>query len=77
MRDFPKDTVENALFGQGCIILEESDGHSVYGSNIDPGAEFTLDWSRGMVNAIELRNTLKGELSTWETILETLNSSCG
>ena len=77
MRDFPKDTVENALFGHGCIVLEESDGHSVYSCNIDPGAEFTLDWSRGMVNAIELQNTLKGELSTWETILETLNSSRG
>ena len=78
MRNFSKDAVENTLFNLGCVLLEESDGHSVYVSNIDPGAEFTLDWSMGTVNIIELQNILKGELTAaWETILESLNSSCG
>ena len=70
--DYPKPVVEHVLFAHHWIVLEESDTQTLYVSNMEPGGEFVIDWSRGVVNKDDLQVILEGEITDWHTIMKDL-----
>ena len=57
-----RPTVEDALFGIGFSILQETpDCLVIYNNNRFPGGEIALDWSRGQILESDLIETLEEE----------------
>jgi hypothetical protein len=56
---YSKNQVEAALTGHGFIVLQETDEFTIYQTNIYPGDDIILDWSRDSCEWIDLERTLE------------------
>jgi len=56
---YTKKQIEAALFDLGFTILQETGGFTIYQTNLYPGDDIVLDWSRGSFEWEDLRKQLE------------------
>ncbi len=56
---YNKSQVETALAQNGYNILQETGGLTIYQTNIQPGNDLVIDWSRGVCDWEDLKAQLE------------------